>query len=94
MNYVQPSYAENVCDSTREEEIVVICGTAISAIFIKKVTRLMGTEFTFKRFFACVSQNVLFHIGFDIRFYRSKIFLHANWTLKLIFAIYRRMDFN
>ena len=41
MNYVQPSYAENVCDSTREEEIVVICGTAISAIFEKKVTRLL-----------------------------------------------------
>ena len=41
MNYVQPSYAENECDSTREEEIVVICGTATSAIFIKKVTRLL-----------------------------------------------------
>ena len=41
MDYVQPSFAENVCDSTREEEIVVFCGIAISAIFIKKVTRLM-----------------------------------------------------
>ena len=41
MNYVQPSYAENVCDSTREEEIVVFYATAISTIFVKKVTRLM-----------------------------------------------------
>ena len=41
MDYVQPSFAENVCDSTREEEIVVFCGIAISAIFVKKVTRLV-----------------------------------------------------
>ena len=51
MNYVQPSYAENVCDSTREEEIVVICGTAISAIFIKKVTRLMYSFFQSKEIY-------------------------------------------
>ena len=42
MNYVQPSYAENVCDSTREEEIVVFYATAISTIFVKKVTRLFS----------------------------------------------------
>ena len=45
MDYVQPSFAENVCDSTREEEIVVFCGIAISAIFIKKVTRLTCTYY-------------------------------------------------
>ena len=45
MNHVQPSYAENVCDSTREEEIVVLYGTAISTIFVKKVTRLVDITF-------------------------------------------------
>ena len=42
MDHVQPSFTENVCDPTSEEEIVVFWGTAISAIFIKYVTRLMG----------------------------------------------------
>ena len=46
MNYVQPSYAENVCDSTREEEIVVFYATAISTIFVKKVTRLLHVQST------------------------------------------------
>ena len=46
MNHVQPPYAENVCDSTREEEIVVLYGTAISTIFVKKVTRLISISHT------------------------------------------------
>ena len=44
MNHVPSSYAENVCDSTREEEIVVLYGTAISTIFVKKVTRLVQVQ--------------------------------------------------
>ena len=42
MDHVQPSLTENVCDPTREEEIVIFWGTAISAIFIKYVTRLLN----------------------------------------------------
>ena len=41
IDHVPPVLTQNVCDSTREEEIVVLCCIAISAIFVKNVTRLI-----------------------------------------------------
>ena len=41
MDHVRPVLVQNVCDSTREEEIMIGFATAISRIFVGKETELL-----------------------------------------------------
>ena len=44
MDHVRPVLAQNVCDSTREEQIIMGLATAISEIFVRKETKLIVTD--------------------------------------------------
>ena len=63
MDHVRPVLAQNVCDSTREEEIIIGFATAISRIFVGKEIELMRSAYLHMYFFRkkIVSSLTYFH---------------------------------